>query len=98
MRIYKRGSSPHWWIELSHNGRQIRKSTGTTDRRAAQEFADRLKADRWRQRQLGGAPAVAWDEAALAWLTERTHLRALGDRKDHLRWLTRHLTGQPCRR
>ena len=95
MRLFKRSDGANWWVEFSHRGRQIRKSTGTSDRSAAQEFADRLKADAWRQSRLGVTPTVTWDEAVLAWLQQNQHLRSLSDRKDHLRWFTKHLKGKP---
>src|SRR5438876_1781537 len=95
MRLLKRGSGENWWVEFSHRGRQIRKSTGTSDRRAAQEYADRVKADLWRQSRLGDAPVVSWDEAVLAWLAAHENLRSLADRKDHLRWFSKRLKGKP---
>ncbi len=95
MRLYKRGGGDNWWVQFSHGGRQVRKSAGTSDREAAQEFADRIKADLWRQSSLGDAPSITWDEAALAWLADRKDLRALSDRKDHLRWLTKRLKDKP---
>ncbi len=95
MRLYKRSDGGNWWVEFSHGGRQVRKSTGTADRKAAQEYGDRIKADLWRQTSLGDAPNVAWDEAVLAWLEDHKNLRALSDRKDHLRWFTKHLKGKP---
>jgi integrase len=94
MRLYKRSGGGNWWVEFSHSGRQIRKSAGTTDRKAAQEYADRLKADLWRQTSLGDAPNISWDEAVLAWLADHGSLRALSDRKDHLRWFSMHLKGK----
>ena len=95
MRLFKRGDGANWWVEFGHRGRQVRKSTGTPDRHAAQEFADRTKADLWRQNRLGDAPAISWDEAVLAWLADHHALRSLSDRKDHLRWFSQHLKGKP---
>ena len=46
MALYARNKV--WWIDLTHNGKRIQKSTGTTDKIAAQELHDQLKADLWR--------------------------------------------------
>lgn len=40
MPIYKRGKT--WWITINQDGRQIRKSTKTSDRASAQELHDQL--------------------------------------------------------
>lgn len=93
MRLFKRDDGDNWWFQFRHGGRQIRRSAGTPDRQAAQEHADRFKADLWRQAKLGDVPAVRWEEAVLAWLDEHKHLRSLSDRKDHLRWFSAHLKG-----
>ena len=48
MRLFRRSEADAWWCDFWHQGRRVRKSTGTTDRREAQEYADRLKAELWR--------------------------------------------------
>lgn len=95
MRLYRRQAGGNYWVDFWHQGERVRESTGTQDRPAAQEYADRRKADLWRQDRLGDRPAVAWDAAVLDWLAANPNLRALRDRKDHLRWASQHLTGQP---
>jgi integrase len=94
MRIYRRGRSLTWTVEIWHQGRCTRKSLGTTDRVEAQELADRLKADVWRRDRFGERPAVTWDAAVLDWLESHQHLRSLRDRKDQLRWASRYLAGK----
>ena len=93
MRIYRRQAGGNWWLDFHHQGERIRESTGTQDRQAAQEYADRLKAEHWRSGRLGERPAVTWDTAVLAWLEHHQQLRALRDRKDHLAWASKHLAG-----
>lgn len=97
MRLYKRrkDGAGAWWFSFSHRGRPVRRSTGTESREAAQEYADRFRADLWRTDRLGERPTVTWDAAALEWLRAHGHLRAISDRKDHLRWAMPHLTGKP---
>lgn len=63
MSLYKRGKT--WWIRLSHQGEDIRRSTGTDDKKAAQRFHDELKAELWSRRKSG-----KWLSDALAlWLS-----------------------------
>src|SRR6185437_16084682 len=95
MRIYQRRPGGSYWFAFHHRGKPIRRSAGTTDREAAQEYAARVQADLWRADRFGERAPVAWEVAVLAWLQEKGHLRALSDRKDHLRWATTHLAGKP---
>lgn len=95
MRFYRRVDSGPWWVDFWHAARRVRRSTGTTNRQAAQEWADRVKSDLWRSDRLGERPAVTWDTAVLAWLEAHQHLRALSDRKDQLRWASKFLKGKP---
>ena len=94
MRLFRRNEADAWWCDLWHQGRRIRKSTGTIDRREAQEYADRLKAELWRHARLGERPTVTWDAAVLDWLDAHTHLRTLSDRKDQLRFASKWLKGK----
>jgi integrase len=78
MSICKRGEV--WYIDLAKpNGERIRRSLKTSDKRAAQEVHDRLKADLWREAKLGEKPARYWEEAALRWLNETTKRTAYDD-------------------
>lgn len=72
MAIYRRGEI--WWVRFTTpTGRRVRRSTKTTNRKAAQEFHDRLKADLWRTEALQVAPNRTWDQAASRWLEETRH-------------------------
>ena len=64
MSLYKRGRI--WWCEWEVGGERVRESTYTSDRKAAQEFHDRRRADIWRETRLGETRVATWDEAALA--------------------------------
>lgn len=66
MSLYRRGSI--WWVKLTANGRRIRESSGSADRKAAQEYHEKRKGEIWRQAKLGEAPAVTWGEAVAKWL------------------------------
>lgn len=52
MSLYRRKDSPHWWINLAIGGRRIQESTGTADRKKAQEYHDRAAAELWEQSKL----------------------------------------------
>ncbi len=84
MSLYKRGEI--WWIRFTTpNGREIRETAATTDRRQAQEYHDRRKAECWRQVKIGEKPRYTWQEAAVRWLEERPQGNSLKDTQWHLR-------------
>lgn len=76
-----------WWIRFSYNGKRIQRSTGTSNKVAAQELHDRLKADLWRQGKLGEKPERLWQEAVVKWLKQASHKRSLNHDKFNLKWL-----------
>jgi hypothetical protein len=72
MALRKRGQT--WWLDIATpGGNRLRRSAETTDRKAAQELHDKLKADLWRQAKLGDKPKYTWEDAALRWLNEQAH-------------------------
>jgi len=89
MALYKRSNK--WWIEISHNGKRIQRSSGTSDKVAAQRLHDKIKSDLWKQNNLDEKPERTWMEAVIRWLAESQHKRSLYDDKVHLRWLHKHL-------
>jgi integrase len=95
MRFYRREEGGPWWVDFWHAGRRIRRSSGTPDRQDAQEWADQVKAELWRNDRLGERPSVTWDTAVLDWLEAHQHLNTLSDRKDQLRWASKYLAGKP---
>lgn len=94
MRIYPRGKRGILWADFTVDGTRIKRSTGTTDRSEAAEYASTLESSLWRTSRLGEAPRVTWDTAVLAWLGENGHLRSIEDIKLRLRWLTERLQGK----
>ena len=95
MRIYPRGKKGILWADFFVDGERVARSTGTTERAAAEEWAATLARDLWRAKRLGEAPSVTWDAAVLAWLGEHGHLRSIEDIKYRLHWFTPHLQGRP---
>ncbi|MEM7430293.1 MAG: site-specific integrase [Pseudomonadota bacterium] len=89
MSIYLRGKT--YWLRITTpGGERVRKSTQTTDRRKAQEYHDKLKAELWRVYKLGEKPRRTWQEAALRWLDEKEHKADLKHDIEKLRWLDSH--------
>lgn len=94
MRFYRRAEGDTWKVDFWHNGQRFRRSTGTKNRKAAEEWADKRKSELWREDRIGERPATSWDAAVLDWLEAHQHLRSLSDRKDQLRWASPYLRGR----
>ncbi len=90
MSLYRRSNSPHWWTRFQLEGSEVRLSTGTGNRREAEEFETVARTRAWRQVRLGERPPFPWRDAATRWLTEtRKHSK----RRDEsiLAWFDEHL-------
>lgn len=93
MSLFKRSDSPNWWVKLSHNGRRIQRSSGTSDKAKATEYHDKLKSSLWDQERLGIKPSYAWNDAVVRWLAETKHKASRSDDILLLRRLDKHLDG-----
>jgi len=90
MSLFKRGNT--WWIDLTTpGGQRIRCSSGTSDRKQAQECHDQIKVETWRVHRLGEKPDRSWQEAAVQWLKETEHKASHEKDKEILRWLHPYL-------
>jgi integrase len=97
MTLYKRSSSPYWWIKLAPIAGELRplyRSTGTANKRQAQRLHDKLKTERWEQSNLGVKPSRTWDDAAAKWVEETQHKRTRDWDRSMLKWLEPHLGGR----
>jgi integrase len=76
--LYKRakGSDSSYWVRFRVRGVEVRRSTGTTDKSAAEEFERKLRDDAWRQSRLG-VVRRSWNEATERWLKERASKRSI---------------------
>lgn len=83
MAIKKRGNTYHIDLALPAGGR-LRRSAETSDRKAAQELHDQLKAQLWRQHKLGDKQPRSLTEAAERWLLEHQKDGAIRDYTYHL--------------
>lgn len=90
--LYRRPNSRFWWVRFTTpDGREIRRSTGTDDRKAAEGYEAKLKLDLWRVARLGEKPRHSWQEAVIRWIDETAHKASHEDDLAHLRWLDAHL-------
>ncbi|MBA2960742.1 MULTISPECIES: tyrosine-type recombinase/integrase [Ramlibacter] len=97
MSLYRRKDSPYWWVKLpaiAGETRPLCLSTGTDTKRRAQEFHDRLKAERWEQDKLGKKPRYTWQDAVVKFLQETTHKRTHERDKSMFLWLHPALGGK----
>ena len=85
MSLYRVGRV--WYADIQIDGRpRFRRSTGTSDKKAAQEWHDRKRAELWRESKLGDPVPRRFREAMTSWLSEKPRdasdlyrLRALPD-------------------
>ena len=89
MALYKRDGI--WWIDIFHQGKRVRKSTGTEIKEEAQHFHDQMKHEQWTQSKVKAIPSKTWMDAVIRWLDESTHKRSLATDRVHLAWLDQYL-------
>ena len=90
MSLYKRKDSPFWWIKLPPiKGERgpLQATTGTTDKRKAQQVHDQLKVQRWEQDKLGVKARRTWEDACVKFLDETTHKRSQSKDVAIIKWL-----------
>jgi integrase len=98
MSIFKHPESGVWFVDLTlTSGARIRRSTKTKDRKAAQEYHDRLKVETWRVEQLGVQTEYTFDEAALMYLKTCSGLRDYKSKVDQMRYWVAQFKGQTLR-
>jgi integrase len=94
MPLYHRPGSPHWWVRISIAGEKTRRSTGTADRGAAEEFEQRERDRLWRFHKLGDGAAVRFREVAQRWLNETTK-RTRDKDEAILAWMCEEVGDEP---
>lgn len=98
MSIRRRKGSGVWFIDLrTPSGERVRRSTETKDRRAAQEYHDRLKADLWRQDKLGETPDRVFEEAAVRFLKLCEGQRDYAGKLRHVAYWREQFSGRSVR-
>ena len=85
MSLYRSGRI--WWIELSTERGRIRRSAGTSDKKQAQEYHERVKGEIWRQERLGEAPqeleCTVGERFSLIWVSSQCFNYAKLEKKIH---------------
>jgi hypothetical protein len=80
--IYRRRDSRFWWINVVlPNGRRVRESSGTTDRKEAEALVASLRVDAFREAHFGVKPKRSWQEAVVRYLEVKKSLRSSRDVK-----------------
>lgn len=98
MSIRRRKGSDIWHLDIRRpGGGRVRETTGTTDRKEAQEYHDKVKHGLWRVARLGERPEYRWEEAAERMLTECEHLADYTNRVIHIRHFTKVFAGRPIK-
>jgi len=84
-----------WWVDLrTPGGERVRRSTGTTTRKAAQEYHDRLKADLWRVAKLGETPQYTFEQAAVRFLREYEGHKSYAAHQRHITYWRNQFAGR----
>jgi len=98
MPIRKDKKSGVWHLDIrTPSGERIRRSTETKDRKAAQEYHDRLKANLWRQDKLGDIPDRTFEEAAVKFLKECEGQRDYATKLRHIAYWREQFSGRSVR-
>ncbi len=92
MSIYKRPGSPHFYCRFEIGGKEIRRSTGTTDRLQAAEFENHIRQDAWHTYKLR-IPRRYFEEGASRWLDEHDDKRSAHSDRTIIKWFRQHLDG-----
>lgn len=98
MPIRKHPDSGTWWLDIrTPGGQRIRRSTGTKDRKAAQEYHDKVKAELWRVDKLGEAPDHVFEEAAVRFLRLCEGQRDYNTKLRHVAYWREQFAGRAVR-
>jgi integrase len=92
MPLFRRPNSPFWQIRYKRpNGKTVRLSADTTDKRLAQELEAKLTRDAFEEARLGCKPKRTWQEAVVQWAQDTAHKATQDDDLAHLRWARPYL-------
>ncbi|WP_347251566.1 site-specific integrase [Legionella sp.] len=80
-----------WWIDITHEGKRIRKSTRTKIKSQAQRFHDDCVKELWKKKHVQTTPEKTWIDAVVRWLEESSHKRSIVTDKFHFAWLDPYL-------
>ncbi|HEY0200058.1 MAG TPA: site-specific integrase [Burkholderiaceae bacterium] len=85
-----------WWVDLrTPSGKRIRQSTGTKDRKAAQEYNDKVASELWRIDRLSDQPEHTYDAAAVRFLNASEGQKDYRTKLRHVIYWRQFLGGRP---
>jgi integrase len=92
MSLYKRSDSRIWWATISlPDGGRVCRSSGTANRKEAQEWFDQLRAELWRVHRLGERPKYTWQDAVVRWCEEKADKATAREDRVKFQWFDAHL-------
>lgn len=95
MSIFKHPKSGVYYVDVQlPSGKRARRSTGTKDKVAAQEYHDKARSDMWRVGRLGERKSYTFDEAALVYLKSCQQLRDYRSKVNHMKYWLSQFKGQ----
>lgn len=96
MPVSKRPDSKYWQIKFKIAGRPVRRSSGVTDRAAAEELEEELRRNLWRQIKLG-EKHFTWNDAVAQCKAEDSHQASWERTERSIERLNRFLDGSPLK-
>lgn len=94
MPVKRRSDSQYWQIKFKIAGRTVRRSSGVTDRAAAEELEEELRRALWRQIKLG-EKHFSWEQAVERCTAEDSTQASWERTERSIERLNRFLTGAP---
>lgn len=91
MALILRGEN--YWMDVQINGKRLRESLKTGDKKLAQQLHDMRKAELWREGVLKEKPKKTFKEACARWVIERSHKRSLADDELKIKFLLPKIGG-----
>lgn len=93
MALFRRSNI--WYCDyLAPDGKRLRKSLKTPDRKLAEELHDKLKYESWRVTNLGEIPKVRFEKACMRWLDEKAGKKTLADDRTRIDFWCEHFSGR----
>lgn len=96
MPVSRRPDSKYWQIKFKIAGRPVRRSSGVTDRTAAEELEQELRRNLWRQIKLG-EKHFSWNDAVAQCTLEDSHQPSWERTERSIERLNRFLDGSPLK-
>ena len=96
--MLRQSSSGIWQVDVTVGARRVQRSAGTKDKKAAQEFHDRVKTELWRQVKLGEKPRITFADASELFMNrvEQDDLDSWRDLQIRCNWLIEQIGDTLC--